>query len=198
MKSALRNHSGLVLFGGVWVIYTVCPPFLSYDSYWTVATAVSLVENGTTRVDRFVPAAPPQADYGVECVPAGGPARLKYAAGGCGGGHWYSYFPPGTPVLVSPLFLALKGTLAMVGPLVPHGGFFGRREVAAFFSGDLLNGRPLTELFCAAFLGALTVWVQYRIALLFCRAAAPYALRCSSPSGPPNGRSPAAISIHTE
>jgi hypothetical protein len=179
MRKALRNYSGLALFAGVWLIYTACPPFLSYDSYWSVATAVSLVENGTTRVDRFVAGAPASADYGVECVPASGPARLKYAAEGCRGGHWYSYFPPGTPVLAAPLILALKGAVAIAGPLVPHtglsgglfgglfGGFFARREVAAFFSGDLLTGRPLTELFCAAFIGALTVWVQYRIALLF-------------------------------
>jgi hypothetical protein len=151
----------------MWLVYSVCPPFLSYDSYWTVATAVSLAENGTTRVDRFVASAPAEADYGVECVPAGGPPRLKYAADGCAGGHWYSYFPPGTPVLVAPLFLLLKGGIALVGPLVPHSGFFARREVAAFFSGDLLIGRPLTELFCAAVIGALTVWLQYRIALLF-------------------------------
>ena len=104
----------------MWLIYSVCPPFLSYDSYWTVATAVSLVENGTTRVDRFVPAAPPQADYGVECVPARGRPSPKSAAEGCRGGHWYSYFPLGTPVLVLPLLGLLKGGLALVGPLVPH------------------------------------------------------------------------------
>ena len=167
MKNLLWNHPGLALFAGVWLIYSVCPPFLSYDSYWTVATAVSLVENGSTRVDRFVAAAPPQADYGVECVPAGGPARLKYTADGCRDGHWYSYFPVGTPVLAAPLFLALKGVLGLARPLVPHSGFFARREVADFFAGDLLNGRPLTELFCGALFGALTVWVQYRIALLF-------------------------------
>jgi hypothetical protein len=167
MREVLRKYPGFALFAGVWLIYSVCPPFLSYDSYWSVATAVSLVENGSTRVDRFVASAPAAADYGVECVPATGPARLKYAAEGCRDGHWYSYFPLGTPVLVTPLFLVLKGAIALAGPLVPHSGFFARREVAAFFSGDLLNGRPLTELFCAAVIGALTVWLQYRIALLF-------------------------------
>ncbi len=167
MKKALRYHPGLALFAVVWLVYILCPPFLSYDSYWSVATAVSLVENGSTRVDRFAAAAPPAADYGVECVPADGPARLKYAAKGCPGGHWYSYFPLGTPILVAPLFLALKGILAVAGPLVPHSGFFGRREIAAFFAGDLLTGRPLTELFCASLIGALTVLLQYRIALLF-------------------------------
>jgi hypothetical protein len=167
MREVLRKYPGAALFAGVWLIYSVCPPFLSYDSYWSVATAVSLVESGSTRVDRFVAGAPTAADYGVECVPATGPARLKYAAEGCRDGHWYSYFPLGTPVLVAPLFLVLKGAIALAGPLIPHSGFFARREVAAFFSGDLLNGRPLTELFCAALIGALTVWLQYRIALLF-------------------------------
>jgi hypothetical protein len=167
MREVLTKYPGTALFAGVWLIYSVCPPFLSYDSYWSVATAVSLVENGTTRVDRFVTGAPAAADYGVECVPAAGPARLKAAADGCREGHWYSYFPLGTPVLVAPLFLVLKGGIALAGPVVPHSGFFARREVAAFFSGDLLNGRPLTELFCAAVIGALTVWLQFRIALLF-------------------------------
>jgi hypothetical protein len=61
---------------------------------------------------------------------------------------------------------------------VPHSGFFARREVAAFFAGDLLGGRPLAELWCASTIGALTVWLQYQIALLFLsrRAAAWYAL----------------------
>uniref|UniRef100_Q01W37 Glycosyltransferase RgtA/B/C/D-like domain-containing protein n=1 Tax=Solibacter usitatus (strain Ellin6076) TaxID=234267 RepID=Q01W37_SOLUE len=167
MRKALWKYPGAALFAGVWLIYSVCPPFLSYDSYWSVATAVSLVENASTRVDRFVASAPAAADYGVECVPAAGPARLKYAAEGCPDGHWYSYFPPGTPVLVAPLFLVLKGATALTGALVPHSGFFARREVAAFFSGDLLTGRPLTELFCGAVIGAATVWLQYRIALLF-------------------------------
>jgi len=63
--------------------------------------------------------------------------------------------------------LLMKAALAIVGPLVPHAGFFARAEVAAFFSGDLLRGRPLTELWCASAIGALAVWLQYRIAQLF-------------------------------
>src|SRR4029078_13425339 len=56
--------------------------------------------------------------------------------------------------------------------------FYARREVAAFFAGDLLGGRPLAELWCASTIGALTVWVQYQIALLFLsrRSAMWYAL----------------------
>ena len=178
MGVVFGKNRGLWLFTAVWGVYSICPPFLSYDSYWSVATAVSLMEHGSTRVDQFVAGAPRQADYGLECVPANGPAVAKPALEGCPGGHWYNNFPLGTAVLALPLLGLMKGGVALVGPLAPHSGFFARREVAAFFAGDLLGGRPLAELWCASTIGALTVWLQYRIALLFLsrRAATGYAL----------------------
>ena len=178
MRAPFWKNRGLCLFAGVWLVYSVCPPFLSYDSYWSVATAVSLMEHGSTRVDQFVAGAPRVADYGLECVPAEGPAVGKPGQEGCPGGHWYNTFPLGTAVLVLPFFVLMKGVIAVFGPLVGHTGFFARREVAAFFAGDLLGGRPLTELWCASTIGALTVWLQYRIGLLFLsrRAATWYAM----------------------
>ncbi|MEO8370374.1 MAG: glycosyltransferase family 39 protein [Candidatus Solibacter sp.] len=166
MKMSWKSH-GLRLFAGVWLVYSVCPPFLSYDSYWSVATALGLLEHGTTVLDAKVPGAPVQAEYGLECVPATGPAVVRSIAAGCAEGHWYINFPLGTAVLILPLLAVMKGVVAVVGPLAPHTGFFARPEVAAFFAGDLLAGRPLTELWCASTIGAFTVWLQYQLALLF-------------------------------
>ncbi|MEO8594723.1 MAG: glycosyltransferase family 39 protein [Candidatus Solibacter sp.] len=172
------KHRGFRLFAGVWLAYSVCPPFLSYDSYWTVATALQLMEHGTTQVDSLVASAPPQAEYGLECVPASGPAVVRSISAGCPDGHWYSNFPLGTAVLALPLLAVMKGAVLLAGRLVPHSGLFARAEVAAFFAGDLLRGRPLAELWCASFFGALTVWLQYRLARLFLspRAAMCFAL----------------------
>src|SRR6185436_14412832 len=166
MRMLWKSH-GLRLFAGVWLVYSVCPPFLSYDSYWSVATALSLLEHGTSRLDRLVAGAPTQTEHGLECVPSNGPAVVRSIASGCAEGHWYSNFPLGTAVLVIPLLAAMKVVLAVAGPLAPHSGFFARQEVAAFFAGDLLTGRPLTELWCASTIGALTVWLQYQLGLLF-------------------------------
>ena len=56
----------------------------------------------------------------------------------------------------------------MIGPLVPRSGaIFANPDVRAFFSGDLMGGRALTELACASLIGALTVWVQFRIARFY-------------------------------
>jgi len=167
MRMASWECAGLWLFGAVWLIYSVCPPFLSYDSYWSTATAIHLIEHGSTSVDELVAGAPAEASYGLECVPAVGAPRQGRAPDGCPGGHWYSLYPIGTPILVMPLVAAMKAGVAVIGPLVPRGGFLARPEVEAFFSGDLLRGRPLTELWCASTIGALAVWVQFRIALLF-------------------------------
>jgi len=172
MRIASGKCAGMYLAGAVWLIYSVCPPFLSYDSYWPMATALSLIERGTTAVDPLVPGSPPESRYGLECADAVGPAHVAAAPDGCPGGHWYSIYPIGTPVLAAPLLLAMKGAVALIGPFVPRSGFFARREVAAFFSGDLLGGRPLAELWCASTFGALAVWIQYRIALLFLPRAA--------------------------
>jgi hypothetical protein len=167
MPSALRNRAGLWLFAAVWLVYSVCPPFLSYDSFWTVASAASLIGQGTTAVDRYVRGAPAAAAYGLECVPPQGPPRRVAWPDGCTGGNWYNLYFVGSAVLAAPLMLVMKAAAALVGPLIPHTGLFARPEVAAFFAGDLVRGRPLTELWCASTFGALAVWVQYRIARRF-------------------------------
>ena len=141
------------LFAFVWLIYLICPPMLSYDSYWTLATSLALVNHGTTQVDRYVASAPPVA-YGLECPE--------------GSGHCYSLYPVGTAVLAAPLVAAIQTAVKIARPVVPRTGpLFSRADVRSFFSGDLMAGRPLTELACASFIGALTVLLQFRIALLF-------------------------------
>ena len=111
------------------------------------------MRHGTTQVDEFVASAP-RAAYGLECVPASG--------------HCYNWYPVGTALLAAPLVAGLELAEAAAGPLVPRSGpLFSRPEVQAFFSGDLLRGRALTELACASFIGALTVWVIFRIGCLY-------------------------------
>jgi hypothetical protein len=56
-----RRSTGRLLFLAALVIYSVCPPFTSFDSYWTVPTALSLIEHGSTAADNYVAAASPMA-----------------------------------------------------------------------------------------------------------------------------------------
>jgi hypothetical protein len=163
----------------VWLVYSVCPPFTSYDSYWSVPTALSILRHGTTNVDEFVPAAPLYAPGGLECVPASGPPLHYDEANGCPDGHWYNLYPLAVSIFALPFIVILKLVVAVMGSLVPRTGpLFSQPVVTAFFSGDFVAGHALAELWCASTFGAVAVWLQYRTAALFlsARMAAAYAL----------------------
>jgi hypothetical protein len=173
------NAGGIRLAVFVWLVYSVCPPFTSYDSYWTVPTALSILSRGTTSLDPFVPTAPLGARAGLECVPAVGPPLHYEEANGCPGGHWYNLYPVAVSLFALPFVLILKMVVAVIGGLAPRTGpLFSQPAVMAFFGGDFVAGHALAELWCASTFGAVAVWLQYQTAALFlsARMAAAYAL----------------------
>ncbi|HYW42994.1 MAG TPA: hypothetical protein VE959_09060 [Bryobacteraceae bacterium] len=152
----------------VFAAYILCPPFTSFDSYWTVPTALALIGHGTTAVDDYVASAPPGARYAVECVPPHATGVAYNLADGCPGGHWYNFYPVGVPLLALPLVFLVKMGTAAAAFLVPRAATLAAHPVlAAFLGGDLAAGHAVVELFCGAVFGAITVWLQYRIAALF-------------------------------
>jgi hypothetical protein len=131
------------LFTAALLVYGVCPPFTSNDSYFVVPTALSLLR-GSTAVDDAYTAAPEVARYAAENV----------------GGHWRDKYPMAVPVLVTPIVGAIRLATSLTGPLASHAP---HPIIAAFLSGDLIGGHAMVELLCAALIGALTVVVQYVI-----------------------------------
>jgi hypothetical protein len=177
--SRFWNAGGIRLALFVWLVYSVCPPFTSYDSYWSVPTALSILEHGTTSVDEFVAAAPRDARWGLECVPAGGPPFHYWEVSGCPDGHWYNLYPLAVSLFALPFVFIEKVVVAVIGGLVPRTGpLFSQPAVVAFFSGNFVSGHALAELWCASTFGAVAVWLQYQTAALFlpARLAAAYAL----------------------
>jgi hypothetical protein len=159
----LTRWGGAPLFAVVLLVYGLSPPVLSYDSYWTVPTALNILHHSSTAVDSFVAAAPPEALYGLDCV-AAGPGRPYSEERECPGGHWYNIYPVGVPVLALPIVAGLSVTTRVTAALQVHST---HPPIAAFLAGDLVAGRAVTELVCAAFFGALAAWVVYRTAVQF-------------------------------
>ncbi|MBI4905036.1 MAG: hypothetical protein HY820_15475 [Acidobacteria bacterium] len=150
----------LLLFVGVWLIYTVCPPFNSFDSYWSVPVAVSLMERGDTNIDEFLAGMPKPAGYAVECVAEGeGAVPYHEKPASCAEGHAYSFYP----LAVSILILPLVGLLKLAVMLLPDLHVGGHPVVAAFLAGDFVAGHAVVELICAALLCALAVLVMERV-----------------------------------
>ncbi len=152
-RSSRPAFPGRSLFVAVLLVYSVCPPFTSFDSYWTVPTALSILRHGTTAVDRYVASAPPVSYYAVERGPDG---------------HFYNHYPEAVPVMALPIIAVIQFAAAVLARCLPLAQHFGAHPVvAAFLSGDLVGGHALAELWCAAVFGAVTVWLQYRIAARF-------------------------------
>jgi Dolichyl-phosphate-mannose-protein mannosyltransferase len=159
---------GKRLLAATLLIYGLCPPFTSFDSYWSVPTALSLIQHGSTTVDQWADAAPPMARRNLECVAGAGPAARGSETAVCVDGHWYNYFPAGVSVLAAPPVFVLKMVASAVAALFPTlARHVSQPALAAFLAGDLFLGHVLVELWCAALFGALTVWLVYSITRRF-------------------------------
>jgi hypothetical protein len=160
----LARWGGAPLFAVVLLVYAACPPFPSYDSYWTVPTTLNLLHHGSTAVDNFVIAAPAEARYGLDCVPAGGTGYPYSVRQSCAEGHWYNIYPVAVPLVASPVVAVLLVATRITKIVHLHSA---RPLIAAFLSGDLVAGRAVTELVCASFFCAVAAWVVYRTAAQF-------------------------------
>jgi hypothetical protein len=71
-------------------------------------------------------------------------------------------------VLAAPLVAVIRAGTAAFAAVFPGAAAKAPHPlIAAFLSGDLAGGRAIAELLCAAFFGALAVWVFYRLAREF-------------------------------
>lgn len=149
------------LFLVVWVIFTVCPPFPSFDSYWTVPVAVSLLERGDTNIDEYLARMPQAAHYTVECV-APGKSAVWYLADArvCAEGHAYNLYPLAVSILVLPMVAALLLLVKLPLAGLVNGA---HPAIAAFLAGDFLGGHAVAELLCGALIAALAVAVMERV-----------------------------------
>ena len=174
----ILSRPGTRFFLAVLLLYSVCPPFTSNDSYWVVPTALCILHHGNTAVDEYVASAPETARYAVECV-----------SGPCPPGHWYNYYPVGVAVLSLPVVALIEIAVGALRALYPgSAGLSSRPIVAALLSGDLVGGHALVELAAGALFGALAAWLMFRICARFLERArggvAGAALRLELLNGP--------------
>lgn len=157
-----------LLFLGALLIYSLCPPFTSNDSFYTVPTALAILHHGTTAVDEFVPIAPAASHYAVECVPPHGPAVSYDAANGCPGGHWYNAYPLGPSLLALPFIAIIQLIASAISTLFPRAHFLiAQPVISAFLRGDLFGAHQLAELWSAAPIAALSALFVYLTTLRF-------------------------------
>jgi len=156
----------LLIFLAVFLVHGLSPLPLSGDSRWTVLVADSLLEEGNTNLDEYLPVIKETEYYGVECVRAG-KEILGASMEDCREGHIYNWYPVGGPLIATPFVFALHHLLLLANPILqPIADRPGLPPLlAGFLSGDLVKGHAIIESIIASFLVAVTSVILYFLAV---------------------------------
>jgi hypothetical protein len=153
----------------VWVVYCASPCLTSFDSRWTVPTALSILHHGDTNLDEYVPLLAKNGFYAIECMEPDGSRIFPIGRSeDCMGGHFYNFYPVAVPVLAAPGVFIIEQALRLGHPLLdPLAARIHADLPRRFLSGDLIGGAPIAELLIASFFVALAAAIVFLIAAEF-------------------------------
>ena len=169
----LRDHVELLTCSSlllvVFVIYILSPNATSFDSRWVVHTALSIVNEGNTDLDEYLPLLERQHFYGIECVSSDGawrfPVREK---SDCVEGHFYNHYPIGVPALVTPAVAALDFGLRAIQPVLrPITARMKAGPRRDFLLADLVGSSMGVEVLLASLVVGLAALFMYLAAREF-------------------------------
>ena len=155
------------------VVYIASPNVTSFDSRWTVHTALSLLHRGDFDLDEYLPLLVRDKFYAIECVTATKARTYPLtSAGQCPAGHYYNFYPVAVPMMAAPAVWALERALPaaqpLIRPLMPHLPEKLRRDVAQrLFEGDMVGASMAVEVVIASWITALSVALMYLVAREF-------------------------------
>ncbi len=151
----------MALFLVTFIVHSASPISTSFDSRWTIPTAISLLDHGDTNLDEYSGLLEKDHDYSVECVNADG---TIVRAALCPKGHSYNYYPVAVPLLAAPVVWALRSGptrlrewLALT--MIPQ-------KRAAFLSADFIKIPGEVEVLVASVFVGLTTVVIFLIGRL--------------------------------
>jgi hypothetical protein len=161
---------GVPVRSGIWatalllvtfIVQALSPISTSFDSRWTIPTAISLLDRGDTNLDEYSALIAKDHDYSLECVNADGTLVRE----GLCQGHYYGWYPVAVPMLAAPVVFALRAAPVrlrewLTGPMLPA-------ERTAFLAGDFIRCKERVEVVAASFFVALTAVVVFLIGRLF-------------------------------
>jgi hypothetical protein len=155
------------------VVYVVSPNATSFDSRWTIPTALSLLHHGDVNLDEYLPLLVRDGFYHIECVTVTKARTFPLTdASQCPAGHYYNFYPVAVAIIAAPAVFVLEHGLAaaqpLIRPLVPYlPGQLRRDMPRRFLEGDLLGGAPVAEIVIASWITALPVALMYLVAREF-------------------------------
>lgn len=151
MRLSSNTRWAIAIFLIVYLGHAFSRVTTAFDSRWSIPIALSLIERGDTNIDEYA------------AMRQGTDEPVVSA-----GGHYYDWYPIGTPVLATPFVWALKLVSPAAAPWIAKLGIHSSdRVTAAFLSGDLLTGLPRVEVVISSIFVASTAALLFWIARRF-------------------------------
>ncbi len=159
---------GAGLFGFVFLAHLVSRVSQSADSFWTVPVMLSMLSEGSTRLDEYPQLLREKKYQGVECVTAGYQLIANPTSECPAGSHYYYWYPIGTPVVAFPLMAGTDAALRIVGSEADRliGGRAGP-VATAFLRRDYLASHLLVEILLGSVIVALTTVLLFLTARMY-------------------------------
>lgn len=153
------------LFALVWATHSLSRNATLFDSRWTVLTALSILHQGNTNLDEYLPRLERDRFCLIECVWPDGRAVRATSAAQCRGAHFYSWHPAAVPMLATPAVGILEATLRAAQPVLrPVWSRMPDGPRRSFLEGDLAASSSIVEVLIASLLVAAAAVVMYFIA----------------------------------
>jgi hypothetical protein len=146
--------------------HALSPNATPFDSRWTIHTSASILREGNTNLDEYLPLLERERFYGIECISAaGGRVFPVNSASDCAGGHFYNFYPVAVAALATPFVLVLEKAITGAQPLLAPFAARTTGEVRrAFLLGDLIGGSTIVEALLASLIVAAASLTMYFVA----------------------------------
>jgi hypothetical protein len=162
-KDALAAAAVFLL---LFAVYVASPNATSFDSRWTIYTALSLLHRGDVDLNEYLPLLERDGFYAIECLlPDGRRILPVQSAAGCPGGRFVTFYPVAVPLLAAPAVFAIETSLRAAQPVLrPVAGRMPTEARRNFLLADLAGCHALVELLVASFIVALAGAVMFLVA----------------------------------
>jgi len=154
-----------VLLGLVFIVYAVSPNATPFDSRWSVHTAVSILREGNTDLNEYLPLIERNQFYGIECVNSDGYRKFPIRSSAeCPDGKYFAFHPVAVPSLALPAVAAIQGVTRVLEPVL--GSVADRvptETQRSLLRGDLVGGSTAVELLVASLIMAAATAFFYLV-----------------------------------
>ncbi len=175
MSGAHHSRSALpdlrlagILFLVVFLVYCLSPNATPFDSRWTIPTAMSILNEGDTDLDEYLPLLEADGFYMIECTGSAAGWRLVHSRGECPDGRLRNFYSVAVAFLAVPPVAAMRAAVSAAQPLLrPLAEGSSSPVVRRLLAGDFIGASAAVELIVASFFVAIAAALVFFIAREF-------------------------------